>query len=165
MLSDSWLNIILQRIEVAYPGRFPPRAVAPELVRAEWAHELDGMGREDLQHGMANLPPDYPPNALQFKVICQSRPRPVEMPPPGPKRVTPSAETKQQIKTFSQALARGMTERASADPLAWARQLKAKEEAGEELRPVQARAWREALGRFVNSQATQGESDASGNPG
>lgn len=165
MLSDSWLTRILQRVELAYPGRFPPKTAAPELIRAEWARELEGMTAEQIKHALANLPADYPPNALTFKALCNSAPKPATPLPELPKG-KPSPEVVERVQTFSEALAKGLNNRASVDPKGWARKLRAREEAGETLRPVQAQAWREALAGILRSQAIETESGGTenGNP-
>ena len=162
MLSDSWLTRILQRVELAYPGRFPPKAAAPELIRAEWARELEGMTAEQIKHALANLPTDYPPNALTFKALCNSAPKPATPLPVLPKG-KPSPETVDRVQAFTEALAQGQAQRASADPKGWAKKLRAREQAGETLRPVLAQAWREALASVIRSEAIETESGGTEN--
>lgn len=156
MLDESWLNIVLQRLELAYAGRFPPRGVNVALLRAEWQRELSGMTREQLQHAMANLPPDYPPNVLQFRAICASHRPPVVVGKAQPTE-PPKPETVAMMKAFAEGLQKAAGGKADRDPLRWAKRLKEREEAGHGLTRVQAQAWREALGRILRVEATQEE--------
>lgn len=48
-----------------------------DMVKAEWAHELEGFGEmpEAIKYALAHLDPNKAPNVLQFKELCRRGPR------------------------------------------------------------------------------------------
>jgi hypothetical protein len=87
-------------------------------VKADWAKTLAGMQAPDREHvlryGIEHLPSDRPPNAAQFKAICnrapETKPLVLRAPDAAPERV-------QQVREKLAELA------APKDPRAWARRL------------------------------------------
>ena len=158
MLNDVWLSTILSRLQLAYSGRFPPRGIDAAAFRQEWGRELSGLDADQIKHAMANLPPDNPPNVLQFRALCLSRPKPVTRPEPQPKKVTAAPEVTQKLRAVHTEKSKTVNAMGAAvDPRGWARKLKAREEKGEDLSRLQREAWREALNREITAQLIESE--------
>ena len=45
--------------------------IDPEIVKADWAEVLGQLRPEELRRGLESLAPDSPPNAPQFRILCQ----------------------------------------------------------------------------------------------
>lgn len=160
MLDDQWLDTVLVRLMLAFPNRFPPRGTPTDLTRAEWARELSGMTAEELKHGMANLPPDYPPTAAQFRIICQSRPKP-QAPPEPAAAFVPDPDKVATAKSL--VVAFDATQKGPRDQLRWARNLRKREANGDYLTLWQKQAWRDALAREMAAERLADEvNDAQG---
>lgn len=155
MLDGDWLDTVVFKLQLTYPGRFPPRGVPADLLRVEWARELSGLSAADLKHGMANLPAEHPPNAPAFRAICASRPKPLPPPLPAAKYV-PKPEEVAQAKTMVAAFD---AQKGPIDPLRWARNLRKREAAGESLTPLQKQCWRDALAREIAMEKINQESE------
>lgn len=147
MLDGDWLDTVLMKLTLTYPGRFPPKGTPTEVCRAEWSRDLSGLSADELRHGMANLG-QHPPNAFQFKAICESRPKPLPLPEPAAKYV-PKPEEVAQAKT---AVAAFNAQKGVIDPLRWARNLRQREAKGEGLTPWQKQCWRDALAREMAAE-------------
>lgn len=148
MLDAQWLDMVLGRLMLAFPNRFPPRGTPTDLTRAEWSRELSGLSAEELKHGMANLPADYPPNATQFRVICQSRPKP-QAPPEPAAAFVPDPD---KVATAKTMVTQFDAKKGPADPLRWARNLRKREANGDHLTLWQKQAWRDALAREMAAE-------------
>lgn len=46
-----------------------------EAVKQDWTETLHDLGKSALAYGVANLPPKFPPDAMQFRLICLSGPQ------------------------------------------------------------------------------------------
>lgn len=147
MLDGDWLDTVLMKLTLTYPGRFPPKNAPSDLLRAEWSRDLSGLSADDLRHGMQNLT-EHPPNVVQFKAICQSRPKPLPMPTPAAK-YTPNPE---QVATAKTIVAAFDAQKGAIDPLRWARNLRKREAKGESLTPWQKQCWRDALAREMAAE-------------
>lgn len=160
MLDARWIDRIMTKLALAYPGRFPPRAVPVDLLKDEWARELSGLSAEDIKHAMQNLPGDHPPNAIQFKAICHSRPKPFNLPTP----IAYTAPTPVQVET-NRALVAAFDARKGPgfDTKAWARKLRQREANGEKLSRIQSEYWREALAREMAAERLAEEATTDGN--
>lgn len=147
MLNGQWLDTLMQRLRLAYAGRFPPKGLPEADIRADWGRELSGLSAPELKHGLAHLPKDWPPTAMQFRELCHIPPEPTPLPPPGPAKVIAAPAVTATLKGFVAEKKQGMKTigDANANPKRWAYQLKAREEAGEDLSAHQRRMWREAL--------------------
>ena len=75
-----------------------------------------------------------------------------ELPPPAAK---PPGWSSQEWVAHHTSLIRCIKAASDPDRRAWARKLKAREESGEPLHPVQAQAWRQALGVAGMTEAEQ----------
>jgi hypothetical protein len=112
-----------------------------DMVRRNWAKELDGVSREGVMYAMANLPERYPPNVLEFRKLCQARrTEAARLALPAPKPAGMSEATRERM---AQALA--PLRRMSGDPREWARRLRMRELACETLSRHQREMWRDAL--------------------
>lgn len=142
-LDLTWIDMIHTKLVLTYGRRFSDQyaGLQPEQVKADWAHELEGLSREGIFHALQNLPKDHPPNVLQFRAICASRPGPsrvhVALRPPDGK--PPTSEQRERLRAALERM--GVPE----DPMRWARRLREREQRGEFLSRVQRAAWREAL--------------------
>lgn len=137
MRSD-WVDAIFARLELAYGARFALQwgAVPAATVKAAWAAELDGHTSRGIAHALAHLNPDFPPNAMQFRVLCQCAPGLTQAPLVALAGPRPTPASVERLKAVATVLTK------PKDPRAWAQALKAREEAGEHLSPFQRKAWR-----------------------
>lgn len=108
-------------------------------VKADWAMQLNGLTRAQLNFGRLNLPQDFPPNAAQFRVICircpeETRRLPMERPEPDLDRL------EREFRRLGELAAQ-----TKKDPKGWARRLKAMDERGERLTIQQRNAYKRAL--------------------
>lgn len=135
------IDMIHTKLMLVYGNRFAQAyaGLRPEHIKADWAHELQGISAEQVKHALQNLPGDWPPNVIQFRELCKQAPaRVMREALPAPKGVRMSERVREQLAQ--------VTARVSmAEPLAWARNLKRREENGEHLTRVQRDAWRKAL--------------------
>lgn len=145
MLSEPWIDRVMSRLAVRYGSAWTRQwaGLDPRAVKADWAHELGGLAEwpEAIAHALAHLPPERPPTVAQFlDVARRGPPRAVpQLPAPesDPQRV---AEALQQLGKQRGAL------RGRAGGMAWALDLKRREQAGEPLTIYQRESWRAALG-------------------
>ena len=74
----SWVERIFDKLTMVYGHQFIGRWSGMDLakVKADWAHELDGMQAhpESIKHALQHLPPDQPPTVLQFRDLCRKVP-------------------------------------------------------------------------------------------
>jgi hypothetical protein len=145
-----WVDAIFARLSLAYGVRFTQQweGLNPEHVKAAWCKEMQGITSRGIAYALQHLPGDFPPNAMQFRALCVAAPQrndPVQALLDGPK---PTAATVARVRAAAEVL------RKPRDPRAWARALKAREEAGERLSPMQREAWRQSLGR--NAEPSNG---------
>lgn len=94
MLPDSWIDALFARLTLRYGAAFARQwpDVAIHAVKADWRAVLARLSGEAIAYGLQNLPADRPPNALQFRALCNGGPRsdakllalsaPVVPPPP-----------------------------------------------------------------------------------
>jgi hypothetical protein len=136
---SDWVDAIFARLTLAYGSRFRDQwdGQEPDHVKAYWRTELRGITSGGVAHALAHLDPSYPPNALQFRALCVRAPVVARFPAlPG---VAPSEDNLRRVAAAAEVL------RGPRDPKAWARALKAREEAGEHLSSTQRSAWRAVL--------------------
>ncbi len=113
------------------------------LVKADWADELHGFGKnlEPLRYALRHLP-ERCPNVAQFKAVANSCP-----PPELPRLEAPRASG----NVVAEQLAKQTGLKQALSPVehhgkGWARRIVARAEAGERVRPITLRFAREALG-------------------
>jgi AcrR family transcriptional regulator len=141
VLDEQLTEQILSKLALTYGVRFHAvyEGMDAAMVRRNWAKELDGVSREGVLYAMANLPERFPPNVLEFRRLCQSRRTEAErlrLPPPKPQGM--SADVAREVERIRRA-------QRNTDPRAWARELRRRELACENLTNAQRDAWRAAL--------------------
>lgn len=139
-LSQRLIDLVFTRMLVRYGAAWVSkwRGIDEAAVRADWAHELDGLGEAAIRYALDHLPADFPPTASQFKALCINRPEPMPplLPAPkaDPKRVAAELERMRRVQ-------------AERQPLQWAYDLQEREKRGDSLSLTQMAAWRVALER------------------
>ena len=147
-LPDAWVARIWGDMRATYGSAFDRQWQAPEgadparhvaELKAVWSRELGPLQRnpQAIAHALANLP-ERPPNLVEFRRLCAGAPQivPPALPAPKPDPQRLAAALSRMAEVARQTRLNGK---------AWAWDLKAREEAGENLTPVQRRAWREVL--------------------
>ena len=140
-LQPQFVNRIFTRLLARY-GTAWIRAyegVDDKLLKADWADQLAGFDDKPMaiKHALDNLPPDRPPNAAQFRALCNTAPLPAfkALPPPKVDREKALAALAPLRTVF----------KPQADLLAWAKKLRDDEAAGRVLTERQRMDWRLAL--------------------
>lgn len=112
-------------------------------VKAQWATELGGFAArpEAIQHALDHLPVDWPPNSLQFRVICMNAPE--DNVPQLPGMPAQKADIG-RLRANMERLAQLKAEREKR-PKQWAYDLQQRERNGEQLTEQQRKDWRFAL--------------------
>lgn len=142
-LSSEMVDGLFTRLAVRYGATWFAKwdGVPMDVVKADWASELAGLGMAALTHGLMTIPEEFPPTASQFKRLCLNRPEPVPPALPAPK-----ADPKRVAKLLSEMRAK----QTSRKPLQWAYDLQERERRGESLSASQQLAWRTALAEHVD---------------
>jgi len=147
VLDEKIIEWVMSKLALTYGVRFHDlyAGMAPEMVRRNWAKELDGVSSEGIKYALRNLPEKYPPNVLEFKRLCYSRrdeAQRLALPPPKPRAMSPEDKVK-----LAKAMApiRDAWAARERDPRAWARKLKQRELMCEPLTLAQRDMWRAAL--------------------
>lgn len=139
-LPSPWVDRIFSKLTLTYGHRFLGlyAGLDMEAVKADWAHELGAYTSrpEAIAHAMAVLPPDSPPNVMQFRDLCRRAPeyapKALPAPPPDP--------------TLAQELRRAVRPVLGSGGRQWAHSLQARIAAGYRPTPFQRQAVAEALG-------------------
>jgi len=76
-LPISWVDHLFAKLSVRYGAAFLRQwpDAEPALVKADWAEVLDGTAGSSMSYALRYLP-NTPPNAMQFRALCRSAPRP-----------------------------------------------------------------------------------------
>jgi len=146
-LPIAWIDRIFEKLTMTYGRDFMDRwrGLSIADVKTDWAHELSGFqsSPESIAFALQNLPAGNPPTVLEFRAIGLKAPRPankqLEAPKADPARV--AAELSKLVNVKKQSVANSH----KIDHKAWAKALKARDEAGEKLNPTVRRFYREAL--------------------
>ena len=74
-LQSRWVEEVLARLQVRYGTRWSSlwQGIAPELIKADWADQLDGMAPENIKRALSSLPDDFPPTATAFRKLGHIR--------------------------------------------------------------------------------------------
>lgn len=141
VLSLELVERILSKLALTYGVRANDAyaGMDADMVRANWAQELDGVSVEGIRYACANLPEKYPPNVIEFRRLAQGRrteAAQLRLPPPKP------AAMSEAMQRRIAGLVRPGRE---LDPRAWAKRLRQRELACEHLTPLQREMWRDAL--------------------
>lgn len=77
-LPHSWVEPIFTKLTLVYGQQFLRRwqDIDLDAVKADWAHELDGMDRSPkrIAYALQNLPLEKPPTVLEFRAIAWKMP-------------------------------------------------------------------------------------------
>lgn len=150
-LPAAWVDRLFSRLSLRYGEAFTRQYAGMDMatVKADWAECLGFMAsRPDaIAYGLERLE-EWPPHALRFKSLClpalaETRQQLPALPAPP---VDP-AKAAAAVAVFKSALAERET-----DLRAWARRLRAREQAGERLTIAQRDAWREALANELGEE-------------
>ena len=102
-LPSNWVNSLFARLAVRYGSAWTAKweGLDMDAVRADWANELAGYVNrpEAIKHALDHLPPDRPPNVLQFLLLCRNTPEsmPVLLNAPAP-----TEEEKAKVRSLLQ---------------------------------------------------------------
>lgn len=136
----AWLDRIFGRLALRYADQWLRMWEGFDMlaVRADWAEELAGLHAPDRQHalkfGLENLPIDWPPNAAQFRAICNRAPEYVRPALPAP------AASPEGVRRAREAIA-SITLGAGRNPRAWALRLRDRHLSGDRLTDAQVAAY------------------------
>lgn len=93
-LPAAWIDALFARLTVRYGAAFMRQyeGIPLDAVKSDWAAVLGGFDGEDIKHALGSLPADWPPTVMQFRALCNNRPRQdeplrIDGPPPDPARV------------------------------------------------------------------------------
>lgn len=142
-MPSAWIDRIFEKLQLVYGSHFTGRwsGVSIEAVKADWAHELDGMENhpEAIKHALQHLPIDQPPTVLQFRQLCRNAPS-------KPDPMLPAPELNKAVASAALAQAAKVTNRIG-DHLTPIRALMQRELAGPDhrLTKFQREFWRKAL--------------------
>lgn len=147
-LSLTAIDRVFARLTAAYGRQFLDlyADLSPQDVKTAWAHELEDFGTpggmKRIAMALDNLP-DKAPNAPAFRNLCRQMRVPdapaLPMPAANPERMKAELAKLGHIEK-AKRMPNGVI-----DHKAWAKALKARDEAGEKLNPTVRRFYREAL--------------------
>lgn len=141
-LPSNWVEPIFTKLTLVYGQAFLRRwqDLDIELVKADWAHELDGLDRspKSIAFALQNLPPDKPPTVLEFRNLARRMPAEAIQALPLPRL---DAAT---VSGFT-AKARASLKTAAAGNKDWAHLIIKRHGAGETIRPYSLKLAREAV--------------------
>lgn len=142
-LPAPWVDRLFDKMVLVYGQSFLRRWTDVDMgaVKSDWAHELASFAQSPraIAWALQNLPPDKPPNVLEFRALCRRCPveqaPQIEGPPADPARI--AAEL--------QKLAPLVQKKEEHDYKGWARRILARKEAGEPVAAICVRFAKEAL--------------------
>ncbi|KPF66096.1 hypothetical protein IP84_16925 [beta proteobacterium AAP99] len=107
-LPNEWTKRILAKLHLTYGERFARlyANVQPQMLEDDWSETLGGFcdNAEAIKYGLANLPIDAAPTALQFREICrQYKPVRPALPAPAMSREA-RAEMAQKVRDLAEAM-------------------------------------------------------------
>lgn len=140
VVNTRWIEAIHAKLTLAYGPRFKDQytGLDQDAVIQSWAEMLRWTRAEGIRYALEHLPPDFPPNAMQFKALCKGAPNPERLAAlTGPGGGKPSEANAKRLAAVLAGL-KGM----GSDPKAWAYRLRDRDAAGERLTPFQAAAWK-----------------------
>jgi hypothetical protein len=71
-MPSAWVDHLFAKLVTRYGAAFMRQYqdLDPRLVKADWAEVLDGVTGDAVLHALKHLPPDRPPNVMQFRELC-----------------------------------------------------------------------------------------------
>lgn len=85
-LQSRLVEEVLARLQVRYGTRWSSlwQGIDHELIKADWAEQLDGMAPENIRKSLSSLPDDFPPTATAFRKLGHIRAESETMALPAP---------------------------------------------------------------------------------
>jgi hypothetical protein len=154
-LPSRWIDALFSKLTLTYGQEFLRKFEGLPMaeVKADWSETLSGFQQhpQAIRYGLDHLPPEKPPNALQFRDLCRKAPLPrvaaIEAPRTDPERLS---DELRRIKSMEIGK-RG-------DFRAWAYLLRDREQSQAKgatgraaLTKYQRDAWRYALGQDAHT--------------
>lgn len=137
------IDRLFERLSATYGDDWTRRWAGQEEVKVKtvWAHELATYAHrlEDIAWALENLPARAP-NAIEFRNLCRSAPR-----PDAPALPEPKADPGRLRTELAKLADVRKTATGQVDHKAWARRIIARHEAGDRVRQISLRFAREAL--------------------
>lgn len=146
-LPAAWMERLQSKMTAIYGHRFTslfPDGDSMSEWRDTWGRALAGLSGEQIAQGLAKLATGtdgWPPTSGEFRALCVP-PKPIPAHQRHPLLDAPKPVKTNRAATVREAAALLDGKKASKQ---WARDLKARDEAGEKLTYTQSRFWREAL--------------------
>jgi len=142
---------LFQRLTATYGSEFVNKWNKVELVdlKTAWAHELAAYANNlnAIAWALENLP-DRCPNLIEFKSLCKHAPRP-SVEALGEPKAPVDVVDRELAKIAAEAFKAPTDDRGHVDHRRWAKKLKARDEKGEMLSPLQRRYYKEALDELL----------------
>lgn len=131
------IDALFSQLTMAYGTRFRDQwAGQPaEGVKRLWRRELASMPTYRVRWAARNLPPDFPPNAMQFRALCAKAPAEGQALALEQRWERPSASMLARMQSLA--------EYRGHDPMAWLERLQQRAASGEHLGKRQLDALRE----------------------
>jgi len=145
-LPSSWVEPIFTKLTLIYGQQFLRRWQDLDLdaVKADWAHELDGLDRAPKRIGFAlqNLPTDKPPTVLEFRAIAWKMPAEAGEPLPPTQRLDADivAGFTQKLQNLKTTVPNGSKD--------WAHRIIARHASGDKILPYSLKLARSAVAPF-----------------
>jgi len=64
---------VWKELTCRYGSRFTAQHPRVEDSLVVWSEVLSEIGANDLKYGLDNLPPSFPPTAMEFRLICRPK--------------------------------------------------------------------------------------------
>lgn len=140
VLPVEWVEKIFERCSLLYGRRFLLQweDQEAEAVKLLWASELAGFANwpRAIGYALQNLPPDNPPNVLQFKALARRCPA---------EDMAPRLDYPVASKETRTAAVAGLSPAERPPNREWARRIVARKKAGEHIAPLVVRIAEDAL--------------------
>lgn len=111
-LQSRWVEEILARLQVRYGTRWSSlwQGIDHELIKADWAEQLDGMATENIRKALSSLPDDFPPTATAFRKLghIRAESETLALPAPDPAGLKRIASSMTQAQTTAETPAEWM---------------------------------------------------------
>jgi hypothetical protein len=150
-LSTIAVERLFQRLTATYGSEFVNKwdKVSLTDLKTAWAHELAAYSHnlKAIAWALENLP-DRCPNLIEFKSLCKHAPRP-DMPALGEPKAPIDVVDKELAKIALEAFKQPVDERGNVDHKRWAKKLKARDDKGEILSPLQRRFYKQAFDELL----------------
>ena len=72
-LERKWRIYVWKELTCRYGSRFTSQHPRLEDSLVVWSEVLYGLGADELKTGLDNLPPSFPPTAMEFQMLCRPK--------------------------------------------------------------------------------------------